>query len=375
MPQQINLVEHLISLRNHYQGLLSESEQTASHALEQLTHINALLVDHVEHQQLVHNLIELRSRYLRQHEEHKRAATHAREQLNHIQALLADELLLEHHRQPFSLETASLARLEDLQLSAAAESEASLPSLDQAKEPDKPASEPQVSVTATEMTGDQSELEIAADDEDAALHHLQFSALKTPMKPRYQHLTKTQAVEQILREHQGTILHIGWIIRELYGELSEEEIKDEKPRMYDTLSRGVEKGMWDKVPDQASCYTLDLKLVEPETVSERKAQSNRSSSRPRRLLRRGHSSEEMMPRYQQLNFTEAVATVVNENPGQILTTELVAHKLYGDLSGQALTKAKDKIGKTLWSGAKQDRWQRVPGQLGRYTLALRLIGL
>jgi hypothetical protein len=39
-----------------------------------------------------------------------------------------------------------------------------------------------------------------------------------------------------------------------------------------------------------------------------------------------------------------------------LTTDKVARTLYGELSGQALTKAKEKVGKALWIGAKQKRW-------------------
>jgi hypothetical protein len=38
---------------------------------------------------------------------------------------------------------------------------------------------------------------------------------------------------------------------------------------------------------------------------------------------------------------------VQENAGEILTTDKVAWTLYGELLGQALTKAKEKVGKTL----------------------------
>jgi len=51
-----------------------------------------------------------------------------------------------------------------------------------------------------------------------------------------------------------------------------------------------------------------------------------------------------------------------------LTPDKVARELYGELKGYALTKAKAKVGKTLWPGAKQGLWQRVPDKLGCYTL-------
>jgi hypothetical protein len=58
----------------------------------------------------------------------------------------------------------------------------------------------------------------------------------------------------------------------------------------------------------------------------------------------------------------------------VITTEKVAKVLYGDdIDGRALVKAKDRIGKTLWGGATQGRWQRIPGRLGCYTLNLKTL--
>jgi hypothetical protein len=82
----------------------------------------------------------------------------------------------------------------------------------------------------------------------------------------------------------------------------------------------------------------------------------------------------MLPRYNHLSLTAAVEVVVNEHPGEVITTEKVAKELYGeDIEGRALIKAKDRIGKTLWGGATQGRWQRIPGRLGCYTLSLKTL--
>lgn len=356
MQQQPNLIGNLIALRDYYQGCMEEYERSATHALEQLTHINALLVDQLaENQQAFANLIELRSHYLSLQEEHKRAATHAKEQLLRAKALLAEELLLQH-QPPMSMEAATVNQR--LSLAAANLQREGLPQVPEISE---------AQIFSADRKIEQLESQAYALNADS---NLRFSATKTLMLPKYQDLTKTEAVEHLLREHEGTILHVEYIIRALYGELATEAIKAEKPRIYDTLSRGVEKGLWDKVPDQASCYTIDLDLLELEP--SKKAQSGKTRLQPRQSTR-GLRSEEMLPQYRHLNFTEAVAAMVNESAGQILTTEQVAQALYGEISGQALTKAKDRIGKTLWSGAKQDKWQRVPGQLGRYTLNLNLI--
>ena len=175
-------------------------------------------------------------------------------------------------------------------------------------------------------------------------------------------------MERLLRENAGSILHVDYIIRALYGELDALAIKAEKPRMYDTLTQGTKKGLWVKVPDVASCYTYDLKLLQPNS-SNKNNNSVRAHSR-RTSPARGKQQEQMLPDYQHLNLTAAVETVVNKYAGEILTTERIAKELYGEISGRELTQAKDKIGKTLWSGTRQERWQHVPGKLGCYTLDL-----
>lgn len=81
----------------------------------------------------------------------------------------------------------------------------------------------------------------------------------------------------------------------------------------------------------------------------------------------------MLPRYRSMNFTEAVETVVRDRFGEVLTPEIVARSLYGELEEQAFKRAKTKVGKTLWSGANQGQWQSVTGQLGVYTLDSKLL--
>lgn len=192
------------------------------------------------------------------------------------------------------------------------------------------------------------------------------------MLPKYQHLSKTQAIETLLQDNAGTILHVDYIIRALHGELDADAIRMEKPRMYDTLSKGTSKGLWDKVPDQASCYTIDLMLVDPDSASKKISQQSKAGFRRKpQSIRR--SLNKMLPPYQQLNLVDAIEVIVRERPGEILSSDEVARALYGELSGLALTKAKERVGKSLWSGANQDRWQRVPRQKGLYTLDLKLV--
>lgn len=370
-------VENLISLKNHYQALLAEHENKVTHLREQMSHVNALLVEQlVENQHLIQSLVELRSHYQALHEQQQQKAAQLREHLAHVNALLADQVVWQSQH----LVSIPAATLEQQQQA-----------LKEAKEPQSSESAHQTPELAVQL-GIQAQSEpltspfpssivqqaepetdaSASDQESEELRPSLVSTLKTPMLHQYQHLTKTQAVEKLLKDHEGSILHVDYIIRALYGELDADGIKAEKPRMYDTLSNGTEKGLWDKVPGQASCYTINLESVEPELVAKKSAQQNTINFRRQQQIR-GKRSDEMLPAYRHLNLTAAVETVVQENPGQILTTDKVARELYGELDGRALTKAKDKIGKTLWGGAKQGRWQRVPGRLGCYTLDLNQV--
>jgi hypothetical protein len=322
-------IESLIELRSHYQSLINEHERQATRIREQLSRVNALLVDQlIENQQFVDNLMELRSHCRTLLEEQQQKAAHLREQMNHVNALLTDQVTLQHHgEQPVSIQAASIEQKQQQALTGA-------------------------------IDGSKSEQVENSDSESPS----QFPPLTTPLLLKYSSLTKNQAVEKLLQEKKGNILHIDYIIRTLYGELSPDETKAEKPRMYDTLKKGVAKGQWDSVPDSPGCYTINLKLIEPELDKNEPKSSKHEEGR-----RISKSPDEMLDRYRNLSLIEAVEQVVQESAGQILTTEKVAQALYGGkLEGYALTKAKERIGKTLWYGARQGFWQRVPQQLGCY---------
>jgi len=141
--------------------------------------------------------------------------------------------------------------------------------------------------------------------------------------------------------------------------------------MAQALHDGANKGLWDKVPGEVGCYTIDLKLVTPELAT--KAQEPPATSEPSKTQSRSNLQPSMLPAYKHLKSIDAVDLVINEKAGQILTTEIVVKALYGKLSGTKLTKAKEVIGRALWRGAEAKRWQHLPGKKGQYTLDLRLL--
>jgi len=385
-------VEDLVTLKNLYQSLREKMEQDKAHAKEQLTHVNALLVDEiVESQRFVENLIELRNHYQGVLQECVSKADHAKELLSHVNALLADQLVLQHNQQPVSIQASSVSEspaLTEATDISTQESPTQEDELDQGagavevdessgtsevEEVDKQqeVDEPNDALSHSESASPSTTSEVVQSHPDTDLDFSvngqapknQSPPLKTPMLPQYKKLTKFEAVERVMREKAGKILHIGWITRALHGDLVDDDLKTERGRMIQTLNDGAKIGLWDKVPGESGCYTIDLKLVEPDLTAKSSQTASKSELQP-----------SMLPAYANIKSIDAVDLVINEKAGQILTTDLVVETLYGLLSGRKLKKAKEIVGSALWRGAQAKRWQRVPGkQRGAYTLDLRLL--
>lgn len=421
MPHNQYFIQNLIELRSHYQSLITDAERDSIHATEQLAHINALLVDGLaENQQFTESLLQLRAHYQALRSQHSQKTQNAKEQIAHVNALLADSLVLQHsQQQPISIQAATLEQQALMGAIANNGEELHRQSPDLARESKPPEISQQVASDISQEEHDkaianpseelpQQELKVAESPELPQISEPQIptdsfqvdpqpelepptelpdvedsddksplnkpvpspssrkaASLKTPLLPQYQHLTKSSAIENLLHEHSGTILHVDFILRALYGELPPEDIITEMPRINDSLKKGVAKGLWDRVPDEVGCYTADIKLVdrevEPEKVEEKKPQGRKPNSK---------ATEGMLPRYRNLTFTDAVETVLRDRSGEILTSDIMARALYGELEGPALVEARNKVGKILWSGASQGRWQSVPGQKGAYILNL-----
>lgn len=385
MPSTESFITTLLEMRSHYQAQTRERDRLVAQAQEGLTHVNALLVDEIlDNQQFATNLLQMRSHLSATLEEQKGLLSKAKEQLVHINALLAEEIAMQDRDgQTISMQAATInnnlaltevvepkelpipEQSEDIptlqgKVQAVEENQESSLDLEQVSPADIPSedqleaekkNQPQLSVV--------DELPIPEIEAPQANRGNKTQLLKTPLLPQYQHLTRSEAVEKLLQENIGTILHTDYIVRSLYGNLEKEAFKVEKQRLYETLGKGIAKGLWDKVPDQPGCYTVDLKLVDREVKPDSSQQA---------IAPTNNVTLKLLPAYQHLNYTQAVTTVLQENAGQAMDSEKVATILYGDLEGKDLSKAKDKVGKILWAGARQKKWQPVTGKLGQYKI-------
>ena len=76
-----------------------------------------------------------------------------------------------------------------------------------------------------------------------------------PLKQAFKGLQKHEAITAVLEKHRGTELHQDAIIEMLYGQLSPEEFKAERPRTKTALQAGVKTKKWQKSRKPA-CFQL-----------------------------------------------------------------------------------------------------------------------
>jgi hypothetical protein len=93
-------------------------------------------------------------------------------------------------------------------------------------------------------------------------------------------------------------------------------------------------------------------------------------SQPKRVRRTKDNSLGFVAPYQGKTLTEAVLQVMEANRGKCVDADGVVRTLYGDVTGEKLALAKDRITKNLSKGKLDGLWERVPEQLGYYTIAL-----
>jgi hypothetical protein len=74
--------------------------------------------------------------------------------------------------------------------------------------------------------------------------------------PAFEGMTKLDAIAAVLGQNLGEVLHQDTIIQTLYGDLSPEDLKKERVRMDTCLRNGVKNNKWKKAPVPAS-YVLE----------------------------------------------------------------------------------------------------------------------
>ncbi|NKB17222.1 MAG: hypothetical protein HC770_02400 [Pseudanabaena sp. CRU_2_10] len=77
----------------------------------------------------------------------------------------------------------------------------------------------------------------------------------------------------------------------------------------------------------------------------------------------------MKDSYQGKTMLDAIGMVLKANVGKAVSADSVVNSLYGALSDDQFRVAKDRVTKSLSKGKIDKMWDRVPNQLGVYTIA------
>lgn len=246
-------------------------------------------------------------------------------------------------------------------------------------------------------------------------------------RPAYEGLTLTESIEKILNERQGQAVNADDVVNILYGDLPETVFRVAKERVTKNLSKGKGENRWKRVPNQLGYYTLSLeslktvptstikrgrgaaKAAAPAAKAEKAPKATKAAKAPKAAAKAtkapkttakaaapktsakakkseavaakapqpkksGRSSSlAFRPLYQGNTLTDAIEKVLQERKGEFVNADSVVKALYGDLSVENFRQAKDRVTKNLSKGKLDGKWERVPNQLGYYTLSMSAV--
>jgi outer membrane biosynthesis protein TonB len=131
------------------------------------------------------------------------------------------------------------------------------------------------------------------------------------------------------------------------------------------------KAVATKAPKAVATKAPKATPVKAAPKASKKAEVESKASQPKKSGRM--SSLVMRPLYQGNTLTDAIEKVLQERKGEFVNADSVVKALYGDLSAENFRQAKDRVTKNLSKGKLDGKWERVPNQLGYYTLSMSAV--
>lgn len=165
--------------------------------------------------------------------------------------------------------------------------------------------------------------EVLETPEETQENSLSWSEI--PMLPEYESLNRTEAILQVLEKNAGTVCHIDFIVRSLYGELKPDVFKVVKGRVHSTLTRGRENSKWSIVPGKPGSYTLSLKLLNSNRNNSSSKQSKNNKPDPRAKT----NLIPMLGEFEGQFLIDALTSLLGQNPGKVFSVAEVIEQLYG----------------------------------------------
>jgi hypothetical protein len=312
----------------------------------------------------IEQLIAQRDRYQTYIDQCNQQATHARQQLAHINALLLDQLLPAVDSSQIPSQTAQPIAF------TATHQESSYPSALPSSTP-APEVDP-LSKPATKVKSKPSKPAIAAKAKSPADQKRPGSPLQLPLLAPYASMSKIAAVGQVLQEHRGSSVNPETIIQKLYGDLNIADQKAEHGRMRATLNQGVRNGLWKKVKGRGGDYTLEQPKPPSESAVEQPpSKSQRSQKPPKPKSQSATEPAVAKPalgrgKARGQSLMEQVIDVMIAHPRAVMTSEAVAKEIFGVLPSREWAAIRKRISGVFSQGVKEGKWERVPNETGAY---------
>jgi hypothetical protein len=183
--------------------------------------------------------------------------------------------------------------------------------------------------------------------------------------PAYRGMSKREAIAQILEQRSGEVLHQDMIIQSLYGDLSPQDVKNERVRIKTALLTGVKDGKWQKAFEPSSYFIkAPTSSAKPKRPGRKPEPSKEPKPEPvaqtKSATVKQRSSLDVLPAFEGLSKLDAIAAVLGQAPGEVLHQDTIIQTLYGDLRLEDLKKERVRIDTSLRNGVKANKWKKAP---------------
>lgn len=334
-------------------------------------------------QTLANQLIALKSQYEQALTEADAKATHFREQLSHVNALLLNQLVpsvaISSQQAHFESSVTALALPPQLD-----DASAGIP-LNLTLKEDLPPQTPTPTAKPRKGKTTQATSEPSQSSRKGSSQTL---------LPAYQGMKRLEAIAQVLDAQRGKEVTIDSLTQALFGDLSTIEHKKERLRLKTLLYQGVKLGLWQKAATPSSYLiggstgkgrskknsqpqppkSIPTESVAVETKQSDAKKAPRTASKPRKKAsaptaptksgttpaKKKRNSLPLLPVYQGITKLEAIRSVLKSYAGEDLHHDTIIQSLYGDLSPADLKAERVRIKTALLTGVKNNLWGKSP---------------
>jgi hypothetical protein len=161
-------------------------------------------------------------------------------------------------------------------------------------------------------------------------------------------------IEELFKANRGTMLHLDYIVRVLYGRLEDEALERATQEVVQTLELGVSQGKWFAIPDSPDCWTLNLEDF-PELTSEKTVTKVKTR---RKLISRLPENGKV---HQYPTLTDAIVACLQENAPKALTINQMLDWFYPEgMPVEDKKRARQAIRDIVMKKCGRDNcWKRV----------------